>query len=143
MGLIQEFKEFAVKGNALDLAVGVVLGAAFGKIVSSLVDDLIMPPIGLALGGMDFANYFVTLGPGEYKTLAEAKAAGAATLNYGNFLQAIVYFLIVAFALFLVIRVINRFRRKQEEAPAAASAPPEEVLLLRDIRDSLQARPRG
>lgn len=143
MGLIQEFKEFAVKGNALDLAVGVVLGAAFGKIVSSLVDDVIMPPIGLALGGMDFANYFVTLGPGQYRTLAEAKEAGAATLNYGNFIQAIIYFLIVAFALFLVIRVINRFRRKQEEAPAAAPAPPEEVLLLRDIRDSLQARPRG
>lgn len=143
MGLIQEFKEFAVKGNALDLAVGVVLGAAFGKIVSSLVDDVIMPPIGLALGGMDFANYFLTLGPGQYKTLAEAKEAGAATLNYGNFIQAIIYFLIVAFALFLVIRVINRFRRKQEEAPAAAPTPPEEVLLLRDIRDSLQARPRG
>lgn len=141
MGLIQEFKEFAVKGNALDLAVGVVLGAAFGKIVGSLVDDLIMPPIGLALGGMDLANYFVTLGPGEYKTLAEAKAAGAATLNYGNFLQAIVYFVIVAFALFLMIRVINRFRRKQEEAPPAA--PAEEVLLLREIRDSLQTRPRG
>ena len=140
MGLIQEFKEFAVKGSALDLAVGVVLGAAFGKIVGSLVDDLIMPPIGLALGGMDLANYFVTLGPGEYKTLAEAKAAGAATLNYGNFLQAIVYFVIVAFALFLMIRVINRFRRKQEEAPPAA--PAEEVLLLREIRDSLQTRPR-
>ncbi|HEX2643627.1 MAG TPA: large conductance mechanosensitive channel protein MscL [Thermoanaerobaculia bacterium] len=141
MGLIQEFKEFAVKGNALDLAVGVVLGAAFGRIVSSLVDDVIMPPIGMAMGGMDFANYFVTLGPGQYKTLAEAKEAGAATLNYGNFIQAIIYFLIVAFALFLVIRVINRFRRKQEEAPPAA--PAEEVLLLREIRDSLQARPRG
>ena len=140
MGLIQEFKEFAVKGNALDLAVGVVLGAAFGRIVTSLVDDVIMPPIGMALGGVDLANLFVTLGPGEYKTLAEAKEAGAATLNYGNFLQAIVYFLIVAFALFLIIRVLNRFRRKQEEAPPAA--PPEEVVLLREIRDSLQRRPQ-
>jgi len=141
MGLIQEFKEFAVKGNALDLAVGVVLGTAFGKIVSSLVDDIIMPPIGLALGGMDFTNRFVTLGPGNYATLAEAKAAGVATLNYGNFLQAIIYFLIVAFVLFLAIRVINRSRRKQEAAPAPV-VPAEEVLLLRDIRDALKAQPR-
>lgn len=142
MGLIQEFKEFAVKGNALDLAVGVVLGAAFGKIVTSLVDDIIMPPIGLALGGVDFTDLFVNLGGGNYQSLAEAKAAGAPTFNYGNFLQVLVDFLLVALALFLIIRVLNRFRRKKEEEPAAPDAPAEEVLLLREIRDSLQSRPR-
>lgn len=140
MGMIQEFKEFAVKGNALDLAVGVVLGTAFGRIVTSLVDDILMPPIGLALGGVDFSDLFVNLGDGSYQSLAEAKAAGAPTLNYGNFLQGMIDFLLVAFALFLIIRVLNRLRRQKEEAPPAA--PAEELLLLRDIRDSLQARPR-
>ena len=141
MGMIDEFKEFAVKGNAIDLAVGVVLGAAFGKIVTSLVDDIIMPPIGLALGGVDFTNLFVNLGPGSYTSLAEAKAAGAPTLNYGNFLQNVVDFLLVALALFLIIRVINRLRRRREEAPAAPAVPPEDVVLLREIRDTLQRRP--
>lgn len=141
MGMIDEFKEFAVKGNAIDLAVGVVLGAAFGKIVTSLVDDIIMPPIGLALGGANFTDLFVNLGPGSYASLAEAKAAGAPTLNYGNFLQNVVDFLLVALALFLIIRVINRLRRRREEAPAAPAAPPEDVVLLREIRDSLQRRP--
>lgn len=141
MGMIDEFKEFAVKGNALDLAVGVVLGAAFGKIVSSLVDDVIMPPVGLALGGADFTNLFVNLGPGNYATLEEAKAAGAPTLNYGNFLQTLVDFLLVALALFLMVRFLNRLRRKKEEAPAAPAAPPEEVVLLREIRDALKGRP--
>lgn len=142
MGLIQEFKEFAVKGNALDLAVGVVLGGAFGRIVTSLVDDILMPPIGLALGGVDFSDLFVNLGDGNYQSLAEAKAAGAPTLNYGNFLQGIIDFLLVALALFLIIRVLNRLRRRREEAPAVPAAPAEEVLLLREIRDSLQVRPR-
>ncbi|HEX6904859.1 MAG TPA: large conductance mechanosensitive channel protein MscL [Thermoanaerobaculia bacterium] len=137
MGLIQEFREFAVKGNAIDLAVGVIIGAAFGKIVTSLVDDVIMPPIGLLLGGSDFTNLFVNLGPGSYATLAEAKAAGAPTLNYGNFLQSLVSFLIVAFVVFLIVRTINRYRRK-EEAPAAPAAPSEEVVLLREIRDGLR-----
>lgn len=141
MGMMDEFKEFAVKGNALDLAVGVVLGAAFGKIVSSLVDDVIMPPIGLALGGADMTNLFVTLGPGTYATLEEAKAAGAPTLNYGSFLQTVVDFLLVALALFLIVRVLNRLRRKKEEAPPAPAAPPEEVVLLREIRDELKSRP--
>lgn len=137
MGLIQEFREFAVKGNALDLAVGVIIGAAFGKIITSLVDDIIMPPIGLLLGGSDFTNLFVNLGSGSYATLAEAKAAGAPTLNYGNFLQSVVSFLIVAFVIFLMVRTINRYRRK-EEAPAAPVAPSEEVVLLREIRDGLR-----
>ena len=138
MGFFSEFREFAVKGNAIDLAVGVIIGAAFGKIVSSLVDDVLMPPVGLALGGADFTNLFVTLGPGEYATLAEAEAAGAPTLNYGNFLQVLLDFVIVAVVVFLLVRTINRFRRKEEAA--APPAPPEEVVLLREIRDSLQAR---
>lgn len=138
MRLIQELKEFSVKGNAIDLAVGVVLGTAFGRIVTSLVDDVIMPPIGLLLGGVDFTNLFVNLGEGSYATLEAAKEAGAPTLNYGSFLQAVVDFLLVAFAIFLLIRGINRLRRKEE--PAAPAAPPEEVVLLREIRDALKAQ---
>jgi len=138
MGLIQEFREFAVKGNAIDLAVGVIIGGAFGKIISSLVDDVIMPPIGLLLGGADFNELFINLGSGEYPTLAAAKAAGAPTLNYGNFLQAIVDFLIVVWVIFLMVRAINRMRRREEEAPAAPPAPVEEVVLLREIRDALR-----
>jgi large conductance mechanosensitive channel len=139
MGMIDEFKEFAVKGNAIDLAVGVVIGGAFGKIVSSLVDDVIMPPIGLLLGGSDFTNLFVNLGPGHYATLAQAKAAGAATLNYGNFLQAIVNFLLIAFAVFLMVRGINRMRRSRPAEPAAPPPDSTEVMLLREIRDALKA----
>jgi large conductance mechanosensitive channel len=138
MGLIQEFREFAVKGNAIDLAVGVIVGGAFGKIVASLVDDVIMPPIGLLLGGVDFTNLFVNLGPGEYPTLAAAKAAGAPTLNYGNFLQTVVDFLIVVWIVFLMVKTINRLRSREEEAPAAPPAPAEEVVLLREIRDALR-----
>jgi large conductance mechanosensitive channel len=138
MGLIQEFREFAVKGNAIDLAVGVIVGGAFGKIVSSLVDDVIMPPIGLLLGGADFTSLFVNLGSGNYPTLAAAKAAGAPTLNYGNFLQAVVNFLIVVWVIFLMVKAINRMRRKEEEAPAAPPAPAEEIVLLREIRDAVR-----
>lgn len=139
MSMMKEFREFAVKGNAFDLAVGVVLGAAFGRIVTSLVDDLLMPPFGYMLGGVDFTNLFWTLGPGEYASLEAAKEAGAATINYGNFIQSIVSFLLVALALFLFVRVINRLRRENEE-PAPAPATPEDVVLLREIRDALQAR---
>ena len=138
MGLMQEFREFAVKGNAVDLAVGVVLGAAFGGIVTSLVDDVLTPPLGYLLGGVDFTNLFWTLGPGEYASLEAAKEAGAATINYGSFLQAIVSFLLIAIALFLIIRVMNRLRREKEAAPAPA--PAEEVVLLREIRDALAKR---
>lgn len=138
MGLIQEFREFAVKGNAIDLAVGVIVGGAFGKIVSSLVADVLMPPIGLLLGGMDFQNLFVNLGPVDHATLAEAQAAGAPALAYGNFLQTVVDFLIIAWVIFLMVKVINRMRRKEEEAPAAPPAPAEEVVLLREIRDTLR-----
>ena len=136
MGLIQEFREFAVKGNAVDLAIGVILGAAFGKVVSSLVEDVIMPPIGLLLGGVSFKDLFVNLGGRDYPTLAAAQAAGAPTLNYGLFLQAIVDFLIVAFVVFLLVKAMNA-RRREEAAPAPV-APPEEIVLLRDIRDALR-----
>jgi large conductance mechanosensitive channel len=116
--MLKEFKEFAMKGNVLDLAVGFIIGAAFGKIVTSLVSDIIMPPIGLILGKVDFSNLFVDLSGKSYSSLAEAKAAGAATLNYGIFLNNIVDFLVVAFAVFLLVRMVNRWNK-----PAPAAAP--------------------
>jgi large conductance mechanosensitive channel len=118
--MLKEFREFAMKGPVLDLAVGVIIGAAFGRIVSSLVDDILMPPIGLILGGMDFSNLFVNLGTISYPSVAEAKAAGAATLNYGLFLNAVIQFTIVAFVLFQIIRQANRLKR----APAPAVVAP-------------------
>ena len=135
MAIIQEFKEFAIKGNMVELAVAVIIGGAFGKIIDSLVKDIIMPIIGLLLGGVDFRNLFVTLGQGTYATIAEAEKAGAAVLRYGVFLQTLVDFLIIAWAIFLVIKAINRMKRAQPPAPAA---PPEEVLLLREIRDAVR-----
>jgi len=117
--MLREFKEFAMRGNVLDLAVGVIIGAAFGKIVSSLVDDILMPPIGKVLGHMDFSNLFINLGESSYPTIAAAKAAGSPTLNYGIFLNAIINFLIVAFAVFLLVRTVNRWTVK----PAPAAAP--------------------
>ena len=118
--MFKEFKEFAVKGNVIDMAVGIIIGAAFGKIVSSFVADVLMPPIGLLLGKMDFANLFINLSGKTFETLAEAKKAGAATLNYGIFLNTILDFIIVAFAVFLLIRQINRFKR---QAPQEVAAP--------------------
>jgi len=118
----KEFREFALKGNAVDLAIGVIIGAAFGAIVASLVSDIMMPPIGKALGGVDFSNLFVVLGDGTYASLAEAQKAGAATVNYGVFLNKLINFLIVAFVLFMVVKAVNRMKR---EAPAAAPAPTE------------------
>ena len=118
--MLDEFKKFAMRGNVVDMAVGIVIGAAFGKIVSSFVGDVLMPPLGLALGGMDFSGLFVTLGSANYPTLAAAKAAGAPTLNYGLFINTLVDFIIVAFALFLVIKMMNRLK-KEEAAPAKAS----------------------
>jgi large conductance mechanosensitive channel len=117
--MLKEFKEFAVRGNVLDLAIGVIMGAAFGKIVTSLVEDIIMPPIGLVLGKVDFANLFVSLTGKPYASVAQAKAAGAPTLNYGLFLNTVLSFLIVAFVVFLIVRAVNRMRRG-EEKPAAA-----------------------
>jgi large conductance mechanosensitive channel len=112
--MLKEFKEFAARGNVVDLAVGVILGAAFGKIITSLVDDILMPPIGLLLGGADFTNLFVSLNGKAYDSLAHAKEAGAPTLNYGLFLNSVIAFLIVAFAVFLLVRQINRLRRHEE-----------------------------
>jgi large conductance mechanosensitive channel len=116
--MLKEFKEFAMRGNVLDMAVGIIIGAAFGKIVSSFVADVLMPPIGLLLGKVDFSNLFLTLSGQSYPSLDAAKAAGAPTLNYGMFFNTVIDFLIVAFAIFLLIRQVNRFTAKKEEAPA-------------------------
>ena len=139
--MLKEFKEFAIKGNALDLAVGVIIGAAFGKIVTSMVDDIIMPVLGLVLGKVDFSNLFVTLNGQHYDSMVAAKAAGAPTFNYGLFINNVINFLIIAFSIFIIVRQLNRLKR--DEATAAAAAPPEpseEVKLLAQIRDSLRAR---
>ncbi|MGD0306660.1 MAG: large-conductance mechanosensitive channel protein MscL [Candidatus Acidiferrales bacterium] len=121
--MLKEFKEFAMKGNVLDLAVGFIIGAAFGKIVSSLVSDIIMPPIGVILGKVDFSNLFVTLSGPSFPTLAAAKAAGAPTLNYGVFINNIIDFLIVAFAVFLIVRIVNRWKPVPPTAPATKDCP--------------------
>jgi len=118
--VLKEFKEFAMRGNVLDMAVGIIIGAAFGKIVTSLVNDLIMPPIGVLLGGVDFSEIYLNLSGGSYESLAAAKEAGAATINLGVFINTVLNFLIVAFAIFLLIRNVNRLKRKEEVAPAPA-----------------------
>ncbi len=137
--MLEQFKEFIVKGNAFDLAVGVIIGGAFGAVAGSFVSDVMMPPIGLITGGTDFSNLFLTLKPGAtpgpYASLAAAKAAGAVTLNLGVFLNTVVNLVIVGFVLFLMVRAINAARKP---VPAAPPAPPEDVLLLREIRDSLK-----
>lgn len=141
MSFIREFREFAVRGNVVDMAVGIIIGGAFGTIVNSLVSDVLMPPIGLLLGGVDFTDLFLVLkGEGDYSTLAEATAAGAVTLNYGVFINRVVSFLIVSFAVFLLVKSINRLKRQQaeEETAPVPEATPEEILLLREIRDSLR-----
>ena len=139
MSFISEFKEFAVKGNAMDLAVGVIIGAAFGTIVDSVVNDLVMPIIGALSGGLDFSNMFVALGDvpeGVAMTLAEVKKAGVPVFAYGNFLSILLNFVILAFIVFMLVRQMNRL--KKAEAPAAPAATPEDVVLLREIRDSLR-----
>jgi large conductance mechanosensitive channel len=140
--MLKEFKEFVMRGNVFDMAVGIIVGAAFGTIVTSLVNDVIMPPIGLLLGGVDFSSFFVVLKEGAtagpYPTLAAAKAAGAVTLNYGQFVNTIITFLIVAFAIFLLVKSINKLKREAPPAPAAPPEPTEDILLLRQIRDSLK-----
>ena len=119
--MFKEFKEFAMKGNVLDMAIGIIIGAAFGKIVTSFVSDVLMPPLGLLLGKMDFSNLFINLSGTAYATLADAKKAGAATLNYGLFLNTVIDFLIVAFVVFLLIRQVNRLRAAHAPAPAPAA----------------------
>ncbi len=135
MSMASEFKEFAVKGIAMDLAVGVIIGGAFGKIVNSIVEDLIMPVISRLFGGLDFSNYFIALAGQTATTLAEAKKGGA-VFAYGSFLTATLSFLILAFVIFMMVKQINRLK-KEEPAPAPA-APPEDIQLLREIRDSLK-----
>ena len=141
MSLITEFKKFAMRGNVIDLAVGVIIGASFTGIVTSLVNDVLMPPIGLALGGVDFSNFFLVLkGDRAVDTLAAAKAAKDVTINYGLFINAVINFVIVAFVLFLLLRQLNKLMAPPPAAEAAAPAPSEEVLLLREIRDTLKSR---
>jgi large conductance mechanosensitive channel len=135
--MLQEFKEFALRGNVVDMAVGIIIGAAFSTIVRSLVDDIVMPPLGVVTGGVDFSNMFVALNGQHYPSLAAAKQAGAPTLNFGVFINNVISFLIVAFALFLVIKAMNQLRRKQEEEPAKEPPPPRELQLLTEIRDAL------
>jgi large conductance mechanosensitive channel len=118
--MLKEFKEFAMRGNVMDMAIGIVIGAAFGKIVTSFVGDILMPPIGLLLGGVDFSNIFVVLGEGDYASLEAAKEAGAATWNIGLFINTLIDFLIIAFAIFLVVKAMNRLKRQEEEKPAPA-----------------------
>lgn len=137
--MLKEFKEFAVRGNVMDMAVGIIIGAAFGRIVGSLVSDIIMPPIGKMLGQVDFSNLYINLSGVEYASLAEAREAGAATLNYGLFFNTVIEFAIVAFAVFLVVKQVNRLRREPEPAPAAPPAPTKDQELLGEIRDLLKA----
>jgi len=142
--MLKEFKEFAMRGNVMDMAIGIIIGAAFGKIVTSLVNDIIMPPIGLVLGNVDFSDLFVNLNMTQtYASVAEAEAAGAPIIKYGIFINTVIDFMIVAFAIFLVIRGINKFRRKQEAAPPPPPPPPgAEERLLTEIRDLLRAQSR-
>jgi large conductance mechanosensitive channel len=140
MSVMKEFREFAVKGNVVDLAVGVIIGAAFGKIVDSLVADIIMPIVGLVFGKLDFSNLYLVLGAvpaGVANNLADLKKAGVAVLAYGNFITIAVNFLILAFIIFMMVKQVNKLRKKEEAAPAVA-APPEDIALLREIRDSLK-----
>jgi large conductance mechanosensitive channel len=134
----REFRDFAMRGNVIDLAVGIILGAAFTTIVNSLVNDIIMPPVGLLIGGIDFSSFFVTLKGGSYPTVEAAKAAGAVTINYGLFINAVIRFVIVAFAIFILVKQINRLKR--EEAGPAPAGPPREEVLLAEIRDILKEK---
>lgn len=131
MGMMKEFKEFVMKGNVIDMAVGIVIGIAFGKIIGSLVTDIIMPPIGILLGGVDFSNL-------SWVIKEATEAAEAVTLNYGKFIITIIEFIIVAFSIFMVIKAINNAKKKEEEKPAEPPKPSEEVMLLKDIRDALK-----
>lgn len=136
MGILQEFKEFAIKGNAVDMAVGIIVGAAFGKIISSLVADIFMPPIGVLIGGVDFSKLAFTLKEATGNT-------PAVTLNYGNFIQTLVDFTVIAFAIFMMVKLINRLKRKEVAVPVAAPEPSKEEVLLAEIRDLLKERKQG
>jgi large conductance mechanosensitive channel len=138
--MLKEFKDFIARGNVMDMAVGIIIGAAFTTIVKSFVGDVLMPPIGLMTGGVDFSNLFISLSGAEYESLAAAQEAGAATLNYGVFLNAVINFLIVAFAIFILVKQVNRMKKQEEEKPAAPPAPPKSEVLLEEIRDLMRAQ---
>jgi len=139
--MLKEFKDFAVKGNVLDMAIGLVIGGAFGPIIKSLVDDILMPVIGLFLGGVDFSQKYLVLkdaaGAAPYATLDAAKEAGAVTMNWGLFVNTIITFIIVAFAIFMMVKTFNKWKQEEEAAP---SDPPQDIVLLEEIRDSLKGR---
>ena len=136
--MLKEFKEFAVKGNMVDMAVGIIMGAAFGTIVKSLVSDIFMPIVGYFSGGLDFSNIFINLSGGDHATLKAAQDAGAATINVGLFINAVIAFLIVAWIMFIMVKAMNKAKKAMEEEKAAApKEPSEDILLLREIRDSL------
>ncbi|MEQ8204633.1 MAG: large conductance mechanosensitive channel protein MscL [Woeseia sp.] len=138
--MLSEFKKFAMRGNVVDMAVGIIIGGAFGKIIASMVNDILMPPIGLLLGNVDFSQLFINLTDQPYETLAAAQEAGAATINYGMFINETVNFIIVAFAIFMMIKAMNSMKKKEEEKPAEPAKPSAEVELLTEIRDSLKSR---
>ena len=136
--MLKEFKEFALRGNVVDMAVGIIIGAAFGKIVSCLVADVIMPPIGLLLGGVDFSGLFFQLSGEPVASIAQAQEAGIPVLAYGLFINTVIDFVIIAFAIFIVIKQINRFTKKKEDEPEAPPEPPKQEVLLEEIRDLLK-----
>jgi large conductance mechanosensitive channel len=136
--MLKEFRDFAMRGNVLDMAIGIIIGAAFGKIVSSFVADILMPPLSMLMGQVDFTNWFISLTGGDYTTLAQARAAGAVTLNYGVFVNSVIDFVIVAFAIFLLVKQVNRL--KKETPPPAPAEPPAQEKLLMEIRDLLARR---
>jgi len=138
--MLNEFKKFALRGNVMDMAVGIIIGAAFGKIIASFVKDVLMPPLGLLLGKVDFSQLYISLNGGVFDSLAAAEEAGAPVLRYGAFLQTVVDFVIVAFAIFLMVRAMNSLKKKEEEKPAAPAAPPKQEVLLTEIRDLLAKR---
>jgi large conductance mechanosensitive channel len=139
-GFFREFKEFALRGNVVDLAVGIIIGVAFGAVVNSLVQDVIMPPLGLMVGNVDFSNLFINLSGQDYPSLAAAREAGAPVIAYGSFINVLINFLVVALAVFLLVKGMNQLRRKQEQAPEELPVPPRQETLLEEIRDILKAR---
>ena len=136
--MLQEFKEFALRGNVVDMAVGIIIGAAFTSIVNSVVNDILMPVVGVITGGIDFSDLYINLSGGEYASLEAAREAGAATINYGIFINAVITFVIVAWVLFFLVKGMNRLKRQEEEKPAEPAPPPREEVLLEEIRDLLK-----
>lgn len=143
MSFIKEFKEFAMRGNVIDLAVGVIIGGAFGKIVDSLVKDVVMPVVGKLIGGINFSHFYLDLSFGDYPTMEAAEKAGAPLLKYGAFINTTINFIIIAFAIFVAIKLINKLHKAEPPAPPAPPAPPEDIELLREIRDLLKNQQKG